>query len=62
MNRIPVDLADLTGLMKEDVSAGVLTVRPSYEGDTKKRALLSRERTDCTQSSLSDEETARQRA
>ena len=32
------DLADRSGLKKEDVSAGVLTVTPFYEGDRKKRA------------------------
>jgi len=33
-----VDLADRTGLKKEDIAAGVLTVTPFYEGDRKKRA------------------------
>lgn len=33
-----VELADRSGLKKEDVSTGVLTVRPFYEGDRKKRA------------------------
>jgi len=32
------ELADQSGLRKEDVSTGVLTVRPFYEGDRKKRA------------------------
>jgi uncharacterized protein len=32
------ELADRSGLKKEDVSTGVLTVRPFYEGDRKKRA------------------------
>ena len=32
------ELADRSGLRKEDVSTGVLTVRPFYEGDRKKRA------------------------
>ncbi|MGB7844811.1 MAG: SIMPL domain-containing protein, partial [Candidatus Acidiferrum sp.] len=33
-----VNLADKNGLKKEDVSSGVLTVRPYYEGDRKKKA------------------------
>jgi uncharacterized protein len=37
MRRI-ADLADKNGLKKEDVSMGVLTVAPIYEGDRKKRA------------------------
>jgi uncharacterized protein YggE len=32
------ELADRSGLKKEDVSTGVLTVTPFYEGDRKKRA------------------------
>jgi uncharacterized protein YggE len=36
MRRI-AELADRNGLKKEDVSTGVLTVRPFYEGDRKKR-------------------------
>jgi uncharacterized protein YggE len=37
MQRI-VDLAGTNGLKKEDVTTGVLTVAPIYEGDRKKRA------------------------
>jgi uncharacterized protein YggE len=37
MQRI-VDLAGQNGLKKEDVTTGVLTVAPVYEGDRKKRA------------------------
>jgi hypothetical protein len=33
-----VNLAEKNGLKKEDVSSGVLTVRPYYEGDRKKKA------------------------
>lgn len=33
-----VDLAERNGLKKEDISTGVLTVTPFYEGDRKKRA------------------------
>jgi uncharacterized protein YggE len=33
-----VELGDRSGLKKEEVSTGVLTVRPFYEGDRKKRA------------------------
>jgi len=33
-----VALADRNGLARQDVSSGVLTVRPFYEGDRKKRA------------------------
>ena len=33
-----VDLAGRNGLKKEDVTTGVLTVAPAYEGDRKKRA------------------------
>src|SRR5262249_1643088 len=33
-----VSLADKNGLPKQDVSSGVLTVRPFYEGDRKRRA------------------------
>ncbi len=33
-----VDLAGRNGLKKEDVTTGVLTVAPVYEGDRKKRA------------------------
>jgi uncharacterized protein YggE len=33
-----VDLAERNGLQKDDVSTGVLTVAPIYEGDRKKRA------------------------
>src|SRR5260370_12203733 len=32
------DVAEKKGLKKEDVAFGVLTVRPYYEGDKKKRA------------------------
>jgi hypothetical protein len=32
------DVAEKNGLKKEDVTFGVLTVRPFYEGDKKKRA------------------------
>jgi uncharacterized protein YggE len=37
MQRI-VDLAERNGLKKDDISTGVLTVAPVYEGDRKKRA------------------------
>jgi hypothetical protein len=33
-----INLAERNGLKKEDISSGVLTVRPFYEGDRKKRA------------------------
>jgi len=33
-----INLAEKNGLKKEDVSSGVLTVRPYYEGDRKKKA------------------------
>jgi hypothetical protein len=33
-----VDLAERNGVQKDDVSTGVLTVAPIYEGDRKKRA------------------------
>jgi Protein of unknown function (DUF541) len=33
-----VDLAERNGLQKDDISTGVLTVAPIYEGDRKKRA------------------------
>ncbi|MBZ5539626.1 MAG: SIMPL domain-containing protein [Acidobacteriia bacterium] len=33
-----VDLAERNGLKKDDISMGVLTVQPFYEGDRKKRA------------------------
>lgn len=33
-----INLAEKNGLRKEDVSSGVLTVRPFYEGDRRKRA------------------------
>jgi len=33
-----VTLADKNGLIKSDVASGVLTVRPYYEGDRKKKA------------------------
>ena len=33
-----LSLADKNGIAKQDISAGVLTVRPFYEGDRRKRA------------------------
>lgn len=33
-----IDLAAKNGLVKQDISSGVLTVRPFYEGDRRKRA------------------------
>jgi uncharacterized protein YggE len=33
-----INLAEKNGLKKEDISSGVLTVRPFYEGDRRKRA------------------------